>query len=56
MAHLPMFFIFYVDVISCQKFNLPHIYHVFAEKAPFWYENLQVDHMVSKRGSYYVKW
>jgi hypothetical protein len=35
MAHLAMLVIFYVDVISCQIFNLPHIYHIFAEKIHF---------------------
>jgi hypothetical protein len=30
MVHLTMFVIFYVDVISCQIFNLLHIYHIFA--------------------------
>jgi hypothetical protein len=35
MAHLVMLFIFYVDAIYCQNFNLPHIYHIFAEKAHF---------------------
>jgi len=35
MAHRGMFFIFYVDVIFCQNFNLPHIYHIFAQKTHF---------------------
>jgi hypothetical protein len=35
MAHFTMLVIFYVDVISCQKFNLPHIYCIFAEKNHF---------------------
>jgi hypothetical protein len=32
MAHLTMLVIFYVDVISCQIFNLPHVYCIFAGK------------------------
>jgi hypothetical protein len=51
-----MLVIFYVDVISCRVFNLPHIYRIFALKFIFWDENLQSIHMVSKHGSYYVKW
>jgi hypothetical protein len=35
MAHLAMFVILNVDVISCQNFNLPHIYHIFAQKLYF---------------------
>jgi hypothetical protein len=44
-----MFVIFYVDVIICQFINLPHIYHIFAEKTHFkmkifklvtWYPNM----------------
>ncbi len=35
MVHLAMLFIFYADVISCQKFNLPHIYRIFAKKNHF---------------------
>jgi hypothetical protein len=35
MAHLVMLVIFYVDVIFCKTFNLPHIYHIFAEKNHF---------------------
>jgi len=35
MAHLAMFIIFYVDVIFCQNFSLPHIYHTFVEKIHF---------------------
>jgi hypothetical protein len=30
MAHLAMLVNFYVDVIFCQNFNSPHIYHIFA--------------------------
>jgi predicted phosphatase len=56
MAHLTMLVIFYVDVISCQNFNLPHIYHIFVKKPHFWDENSQINHMVSEHGSYYVKW
>jgi len=32
---LTMLVIFYVDVISCQNFNLPHIYRIFVEKTHF---------------------
>jgi hypothetical protein len=35
MAYLAMLVIFYADVISCQIFNLPHIYHIFAQKTHF---------------------
>jgi hypothetical protein len=35
MAHLAMLVIFYVNVISCQNFSLPHIYHIFAKKIHF---------------------
>jgi hypothetical protein len=35
MAHLTMFVIFYVDVITCQNFNLSHIYHILVEKTHF---------------------
>jgi hypothetical protein len=28
MAYLAIFVIFCVDVITCQNFNLPHIYHI----------------------------
>jgi hypothetical protein len=38
MAHLAMLVIFYVDVIYCQNFNLPHIYRIFAKKFIFWDE------------------
>jgi len=34
-AHLAMLVIFYVDVITCENFNLPHIYHIFVEKIHF---------------------
>jgi hypothetical protein len=45
-----------VNVIICQNFNLPHIYHIFAEKFISWNENFQINHMTSKHGSNYVKW
>jgi len=58
-----MLVIFYVDVISCQNFNLPHIYCIFAgknsifgKKFNFWDKIFQICHMLSKHGSYYVKW
>ncbi len=35
MAHLAMFVIIYVNVITCQNFNLPHIYHIIAKKIHF---------------------
>jgi hypothetical protein len=35
MAHLVMLVIFHVNVITCQNFNLPHIYCIFAEKISF---------------------
>jgi hypothetical protein len=51
-----MLVIFYVDVMIYQIFNLPHIYSAFIGKILFWDENLQINHMVSKHGLYYVKW
>jgi hypothetical protein len=35
MSHLAIFFIFHVNVITCQKFNLLYIYCIFAEKTHF---------------------
>jgi hypothetical protein len=35
MAHLIMLAIFHVNVITCQIFNLSHIYHIFAKKTQF---------------------
>jgi hypothetical protein len=45
-----MFVIFHVNVITCQNFNLPHIYHIFAGKKSYfemkkfklvtWYPNM----------------
>jgi hypothetical protein len=35
MAHLVMLVIFHVNVIICQIFNLPHIYHIFVEKKSY---------------------
>jgi hypothetical protein len=35
MAHLAMLVIFHVNVITCQMFNLSHIYHIFVEKTHF---------------------
>jgi hypothetical protein len=47
MDHLIMLVIFYVNVITCQNFNLPHIYHIFVEKTHLknfklitWYPNM----------------
>jgi hypothetical protein len=51
-----MLVIFYVNVITCQIFNLPHIYRIFVEKNHFLKFIFQINHMVSKHGSYYVKW
>jgi hypothetical protein len=56
MAHLAMLVIFHVNVITCQIFNLPHIYHIFVEKLHFLKWKFQINHMVSKHGSNYVKW
>jgi hypothetical protein len=55
MTHLITLVIFYVDVISFQNFNLSHIYRIFVEKHIFCDENVQISHMVSKHGSYYVE-
>jgi hypothetical protein len=35
MAHLVMIVILHVNVITCEIFNLPHIYHIFVEKLIF---------------------
>ncbi len=35
MAHLVMLVIFHVNVITCQIFNLPHIYRIFTLKTHF---------------------
>jgi len=35
MAHLAMLFIFHVNVITCQNFNLAQIYYIFVEKTQF---------------------
>jgi hypothetical protein len=56
MAHLPMFVMFHVNVITCQNFNLPHFYSIIVKKLIFWYQKFQINHMVSKHGSNYVKW
>jgi hypothetical protein len=53
IAHLVMFVIFYTDMFFCQKFNLPHLLHLFWKNSD---ENLQISHMVSEHDSNYVKW
>jgi len=35
MAYVAMLVIFYVNMITCQNFNLPHIYYIFVEKTHF---------------------
>ncbi len=35
MAHLAMFVIFHVNAITCQNFNLSHIYPILVEKTHF---------------------
>jgi len=50
MAHLAMLVVFHMNVITCQNFNLPHIYYIFARKIHFlkkknfrlitWYTNM----------------
>jgi len=35
MPNLTMLVIFYVDVVFCQIFNLPHIYRIFVLKTHF---------------------
>jgi hypothetical protein len=35
MAPLIVLVIFYVDVITCQNFNLPQIYRILVEKSHF---------------------
>jgi len=56
MAHLTMFVIFHVNVITRQII----IYHTFItsllKKFIFWNENFQIIHMVSNHGLNYVKW
>jgi len=56
MAHLAMLVIFHVNVITCENFNLPHIYYIFAKKLIFWNEKFPINHIVSKHGSNCVKW
>jgi hypothetical protein len=54
-----MFVVFYMDVIFCQIYNLQfttHLSHICWKKIIFWDENFQISNMVSKHGSYYVKW
>jgi hypothetical protein len=52
-----MLVIFHVNVITCQNFNLSHIYRIFIEKKlNFWDEKLQINHMISKHGSNNVTW
>jgi hypothetical protein len=47
---------FHMNVIIYQNSNLPHIYHIFAiKKFIFLYEKFQINHMVSKHSSNYVK-
>ncbi len=48
-----MFVIFYVNVIFLIKIS---IYRIFAEFFHFWDQKFQISHMVSKHGSYYMKW
>ncbi len=50
MAYLVMLVIFHMNMITCQNFNLPHIYPIFVEKNSFfemknfklvtWYPNM----------------
>jgi hypothetical protein len=50
MAHVAILIIFHVNVITCQIFNLPHIYHICVKKNSFfemkifklitWYPNM----------------
>jgi hypothetical protein len=56
MSHSTMLFILHVNGITCQNFNLSHIYHIFAEKNNFLKYFFQIHHMISKRGSNCVKW
>jgi hypothetical protein len=44
-------YVMLLNVIICQIFNLPLIYHIFAKKIHF-----QINRMVSKHGSNCVKW
>jgi 23S rRNA maturation-related 3'-5' exoribonuclease YhaM len=55
MSHIAMLVIFYENVISCQSFNLLHIYRKFVEKTHFLNEFFKINEMVSKHHSYYVK-
>jgi hypothetical protein len=55
MAHLAILVIFCVNVISCQNFNLSHIYCMFTKTTHFLNENFQISHMVFKHASNYVK-
>ncbi len=55
MAHLAMLVIFHVNVITCEIFNLPHIYYIFAKKLILCIENFPINHTISKHGSNCVK-
>jgi hypothetical protein len=50
-----MLVIFYVNTITFEIFNLPHIYRIFVGKTHFLRWKFQINHMVSKCGSYYMK-
>jgi len=56
MAYLTMLFIFQVNVITCQNFNLSHIYRIFAKKTHFLKWKFSNKYMVFEHGSNNVKW
>jgi hypothetical protein len=56
MTHLVMLVIFHVNVITCQIFNLVHMYHIFVKNIHFFLdEKFQISHMVFKHGLNYLK-
>jgi len=52
MVHLVMLVIFHMNVITCQNFNLPHIYYIFVRKTHFFKWKFS---MVSGHGSNYAQ-
>jgi len=54
MTHLAMLVMFHVNVITCQNFNLPNMYRIFARKKYFLKWKFQINHII--HGSNYMKW
>jgi hypothetical protein len=57
MTRLAMLVIFHVNVITLSNFQFTiHLSHLCCKNWFFWNENFQINHMVCKHGSKYVKW